>query len=177
LAVALLTVVVAAVVLAVREPSRTAVATRAVADAPTPTPAPAPKAPHFEGHYHGTSYFALATPTCAMVDTVLDAEFVVSSSETWQLHNQYCGTITDGRFTASGTFTFAAPDGSTLSGTSQTTDVVLADNGGPIDLRITNGSGRFDGATGSCSLDNTVRNLEFGHQEQSGSFRCSALPR
>jgi hypothetical protein len=174
-----LVAVVAAVVLVARGPDRTVVVTRN-ADASTGSDEPGPDAPgaavHLEGSYAGTSDYVIATPSCAEVDTVLDAAFAVTSGEVWQLHNRYCGTITDGRFTASGTFTFTLTDGSTLSGASQTTDVVLADNGGPVELTITNGEGRYQGATGSCSLANTVRNLGGGHQEQSGSFRCDVVP-
>src|SRR4051812_36214716 len=87
--------VVAGVVLNAREPGRTAVSAGAGDSPARPRPeqpaSEAPtKAPHFEGTYEGRSDFALGTPACATVDTVLDADFAVSSGETWQLHNQYC---------------------------------------------------------------------------------------
>jgi hypothetical protein len=39
-------------------------------------------------------------------------------------------------------------------------------------LHVMGGTAAFTGARGSCLLDNTVENFEFGHQHQFGTFTC-----
>ena len=132
---------------------------------------------HLEGTYAGPSNFTLATTRCPQVDTVWDAEFVVSPTETWKYHNEYCGTVDNSVFNGSGTFSFELPGGGTLTGTTETIDVPLPDGGGPVHLTVTGGSGPFAGASGTCTLHNKVQNFEVGRQQQSGSFDCDiSLP-
>ncbi|MEY2451219.1 MAG: hypothetical protein QOD92_793 [Acidimicrobiaceae bacterium] len=138
----------------------------------TTTTAIADEVLHVSGAYDGLSDFAVTTRRCSLVDTVWNAVFVLDTGESWAFHNEYCGTITDGLFTGSGPFTLTQPDGATLTGRSQTTDVPLVNNGGPTELHVTGGTAAFTGASGSCLLDNTVENFEFGHQHQFGTFTC-----
>jgi hypothetical protein len=39
-------------------------------------------------------------------------------------------------------------------------------------LTITGGTGAYEGASGSCDLDNHLTQVGFGTQEQYGSFAC-----
>jgi hypothetical protein len=39
-------------------------------------------------------------------------------------------------------------------------------------LTVTGGTKRFEGATGSCALDNHLKQIEPGRQEQFGNFVC-----
>lgn len=65
-----------------------------------------------------------------------------------------------------GTFTSSAP-----------LDATWSSPGAPYTLDITGGTKRFANASGSCTLDNHVRQIRFGVQEQSGTFSCDvALP-
>lgn len=140
-----------------------------------------PSARHLDGSYDGRSNFTLFTSRCEMVDTVWDATVAVSNGETWQYHNDYCGTVIDDTFNGSGTFTFTEANSDMLTGTTTTIDVAVPDPGGkggaggPTYLSITNGTGAYAGATGWCVLDNHVHNSideVFGHQRQWGTFEC-----
>jgi len=133
------------------------------------------------GDYDGRSNFTLATGRCEMVDTVWDASFDVSNGETWQYHNDYCGTLIDFTFDGHGTFTFTAPNDDTITGTTDTIDVPVLDpadrggTGGPTYLTVSGGTGTYAGSGGSCVLDNHVQNKVdgvFGHQRQWGTFEC-----
>jgi hypothetical protein len=134
--------------------------------------APEPGVAHVTGRYVGPSYFMLATTGCPQIHTLWDATFDLATGDTWQFHNDYCGTLEGNLFSGSGPFSFTLANGDTITGRSQTTDVAVPGPGGPTELTITGGTGAFAGATGSCALDNHIENYEFGHQQQSGSFTC-----
>ncbi len=143
----------------------------------TPTSAPGPSRPsaprtvHVEGTFRGDEHFALFTGRCSLLDHHLDSVFTVDNAATWKFHSDYCGTIDDDLWRGQGTFTFTLEDGATLTGSFRDS-ARLPSAGEPYTLQITGGTRKYEGATGSCSLDNHLRQIRFGEQEQYGSFIC-----
>jgi hypothetical protein len=140
-----------------------------------PAPPPTSPSPHTSvnvaGTYEGTSVYALWTENCT-VDGIVDLEFTLESGEHWQFHNPNCGEIdSDNVYTGHGTFVLTTPDGATIVG-SQYTRVPLEDNGGPISLTITGGTGHYEGAAGSCTMHNRLVQPSIGKQFHSGTFAC-----
>jgi hypothetical protein len=151
--------------------------------APTPTTVTAPPAPttvtappsssagHFDGTYRGTEHYQLDTERCDYLDHDLVETFTLPDGTAWQFEQRYCGSVDGDQWTGVGTFTIDAPDG-TLTGTVHDS-ATLPSRGEPYDIVVTGGTGRFAGATGSCHLDNHLRQLQFGTNEQWGSFSCA----
>jgi len=123
------------------------------------------------GTYLGTEHFAVQTGRCAMLDHHLDAIFHLGDATAWAYHADYCGTVDNAVWRGTGTFTFTTADGATLVG-SFSDSARLPTGGVPYTLQITGGTGRYEGTTGSCSLTIQIRVIQFGVQEESGSFIC-----
>jgi hypothetical protein len=128
---------------------------------------------HVTGSYEGPSQYTTATYRCAMVDTVWDATVSVSNGETWRYHNEYCGTVANGEFNGAGPFSFSVPNGDRLLGTRRVTHAPYPGKGGGInELHITGGTGEYDGASGSCVMENHHDDFENGRQQQWGTLDC-----
>ena len=153
-------------------PETTIVTSSSSTTASEPAPPPTSPSPHatvnVAGTYEGTSVYDLWTEKCT-VDGIVDLEFTLESGEHWQFHNPNCGEIDSNNvFTGRGTFVLTTPDGATIVGT-EYTRVPLEDNGGPISLTITGGTGPYQGATGSCTLHNRFVQPYIGKQSHSAS--------
>jgi hypothetical protein len=126
---------------------------------------------HFEGTYRGNERYTMYTGRCDYLDHNLEATFDLANGPSWRFRANYCGTVTGDLWTGTGTFTFTVPEGATLTG-NFTSSSRLPSQGEPYKLNITGGTKRFENATGSCALDNHLRQIEFGRQEQFGTFVC-----
>ena len=126
---------------------------------------------HVEGTYEGTEHFSLTTGKCPLLDHVLDLTFSLSDGSSWDYRSEYCGSLEGDVWKGQGTFTFTTPAGDTVTGTVDTS-ARLPSDGEPLELEITAGTGSYSGASGSCSLDNHLRRVEPGIQEQFGEFSC-----
>jgi hypothetical protein len=124
---------------------------------------------HYEGTYEGLHTFTLFTGGC-LVDAQGGATFDVAPGPSWRFRTDYCGFIDGSTFTATGSFTFTLPGAATIVGTSSTE--VSLPGGGPITLSITGGTMRFADASGTCTLQNQVREVTFGVLQQFGTFVC-----
>ena len=65
-----------------------------------------------------------------------------------------------------------ATNGATITGTVTETNIKVPSPGVPYTLVITGGTQRFAGATGTCRLDNHLHQIQFGLQDDYGSFTC-----
>jgi hypothetical protein len=149
---------------------------RASTTTTTTTDTTAPPAPvtswHLEGQHLGIEHFQLDTGRCAFLDHQLEETFTLTDGTEWSFTSRYCGTIDDhGYWTGTGTFVLATGDGSSLSGTS-TSAAQLPSTGEPYKLEVRTGLGEYAGVTGACEIDNHLRPISFGVQEQSGTFAC-----
>jgi hypothetical protein len=127
---------------------------------------------HFEGRHSGIEYFQLHTAVCPVLDHHLQETFTLTDGTAWSFRAHYCGTIdAHAVWTGVGTFTIAAANGSTFSGTF-TDSAQLPSVGVPYELDITTGTGAFAGSGGSCVLDNHLRTIAPGVQHQAGIFVC-----
>jgi hypothetical protein len=138
---------------------------------PVPTPEVGTESVRVRGTYRGLEHFELFTGPCSFMSHVLESTFEVDGGAAWRFHSDYCGTIDGDMWTGSGTFMFTTEDGATISGETSNS-ARLPSTGEPYDLHVTAGTGSFAGATGSCSLDNHLRQIRFGLQEQYGTFSC-----
>lgn len=160
---------------AARASEATAADTTTIADtavASTPTSEPAAGAPPVEGTYFGVEHFALYDGRCAFLDHHIVGTFSVSDGTTWDFHQDYCGTLKGDLWSGNGTFALTAPDGAAITGTVTERDIRVPSPGVPYTLDITAGTERFAGATGTCRLDNHLRVIKFGLQDDFGSFTC-----
>jgi hypothetical protein len=155
------------------EPTRTSTSTADTAVASTPTNEPTTGAPPVDGTYFGVEHFALYAGRCAFLDHHIVGTFSVSDGTTWDFHQDYCGTLQGDLWSGDGTFALTAPDGATISGTVTERNIRVPSPGVPYTLDITGGTQRFAGATGTCRLDNHLRQIQFGLQDDSGSFTCN----
>lgn len=161
------------VALATPPPSTPPTTVQTPATTTTPTNAPAPT--HLEGTHQGTEQYALSKGTCSYLEHHLDSTLELNDGKSWTYRADYCGTITGQVWNGAGTFTIRADDDATITGTftsSALLDATGSTMGAPYTLNITGGTKRFDNASGSCTLDNHVRQIRFGVQEQSGTFFC-----
>lgn len=142
----------------------------------TTVPPPVAEAEHIEGTYEGTANYHLAEGGPCEVVHEDQITFSLSDGSTWTLDHDQCGQLGEDTWSATGTFTMTAPDGATLTGTTEQRDVPMPTEGQPFELMITGGTGRFDGATGLCTLDNHVTNKQLGSQELNGPFVCDFTP-
>jgi hypothetical protein len=154
--------------------------TSTAVDPATPPSAPttaAPAAPaagvatHVEGTFRGQEEFRPTDGGCPDLDHVLISTFELTDGTTWDFRADYCGTVNGDDWSGGGTFAFTTPDADTLTGTFTSAASVTSD-GEPYVLTITGGSGRFAGATGSCTLDNHLTDTGPGAQEHDGPFTC-----
>jgi hypothetical protein len=160
---------------------------RAAPDATPPTSAPDQAAPppgdapragevHVEGSYAGTEHYGFTTGACPDLDHTLDSTFELDDGTVWQYHSEYCGELDGDLWSGSGTFAFTTPDGDTITGTKDVEATEVPSAGQPVVLIITGGSGPYDGASGSCELDNHLTQVQIGVQEQYGTFTCDFTP-
>jgi hypothetical protein len=132
---------------------------------------------HVEGTHAGTEIIALHTSRCPVLDHSLDETMTVTDPTatgptTWTYQAQYCGTVdAHGVWRGVGTFVITAGPGSTLSGR-LTSSAQLPSVGVPYPLTVDHGTGQFEGARGSCLLDNHLVPAGPGVQHQSGTFVC-----
>jgi hypothetical protein len=126
---------------------------------------------HLEGAHNGLEHFALFTGRCSFLDHHLESTFSFVGPTTWKFHADYCGVIHGDLWTGVGTFTLTAPDGAALTG-KFTDSARLPSTGVPYELDITGGTERLAGASGSCVLENHLRMVQFGVQQQFGSVVC-----
>jgi hypothetical protein len=124
-----------------------------------------------QGTYRGNERYSMYTGRCAYLAHDLQARFEVENRGSWQYQAKYCGTVDGDLWTGEGTFTLTDPDGATLTGTFASS-ARLPSSGEPYELTVTGGAKRFEGATGSCALDNHLNQTGPGRQEQYGSFVC-----
>jgi len=126
----------------------------------------------FAGTYEGSDRYTLSSEGPCDLDHDDEATFTLTDGSTWQFQHDQCAQVVGNIWSATGTFTFTLPDGATLSGTNVQDGVPLPTTGAPFDLDITDGSGRFAGATGSCTLDNHLEETTLGQQRLYGTFTC-----
>jgi hypothetical protein len=139
----------------------------------TPTSRPTTNTLALDGTYFGVEHFAVNTGRCAFLDHHIAGTFKPSDATTWGFRQDYCGTLHGDLWSAVGTFALTAPDGATITGTVTEKNIKVPSPGVPYTLDITGGTQRFAAATGTCRLDNHLREIEFGLQEDYGSFTCS----
>lgn len=142
--------------------------------APSPQPsAPTRAVEQLSGSYAGNESFRLFTGRCPFLDHGLDVTVDLGDGTRWTKHSDYCGDIHGDLWTGAGTFTYrAGSDGSTLTG-EFTDSATLPSTGEPYDEKITGGTGRYVGATGTCHLDNHLEPIRFGEQRQFGTVSCT----
>ena len=115
---------------------------------------------------------------CPQIVSELDATMTTGRGESWSLHEDGCGELLDHmtQYSGGGPFTIAAGAGNTLTGT-YTSHAPLPTDGEPYTLTITDGTGTWAGATGTCDLDNHMETLSTGKVRQYGTFACDvAVP-
>ena len=150
------------------------------ADAGAADPADLADLMQIAGSYEGTELYTPTTGRCDL-DHVLDTTWSLSDGTTWAFHQEYCGLL-DGDFWTygGGSFTLTAPDGATLTGDARTHSALAptyTNRDGPgITLDIQDGTGRFAGAAGQCTLMNHVTQVALGTQRQDGTFTCEFTP-
>ena len=140
--------------------------------APAPTSEPTVSGSPVDGTYFGAEHFALFTGQCAFLDHHILGTFSAADGTTWTFHQDYCGTLAGDLWSGQGTFSLTAPDGATISGTVTEKNIHVPSPGVPYTLDITAGTQRFAGASGTCRLDNHLRVIHFGLQDDFGSFDC-----
>ena len=90
-----------------------------------------------------------------------------------RLHEDSCARILGNQWSGEGPFSITFEDGATLTGTF-TSRATLPTAGEPYTLTITDGSGSYAGATGSCLIDNHVSQRPYTEvQTQWGPFTCT----
>ena len=127
------------------------------------------------GSYSGTERWGLSQAPDCYLDHHLDLTFDVAGDPVaWQFRSDYCGNIEGKQWTGTGPFTIDARERGTLTGTMRSS-ARLPTEGKPFALEISGGTGSFEGASGSCTLDNHVRAVALGQQEQWGTFECDVV--
>jgi hypothetical protein len=125
------------------------------------------------GSYSGDERWGLSNTSDCDLDHHLELTFEVAGDPVpWQFRSDYCGKLDGKQWTGSGPFTIDAGEKGTLTGTMQSA-ARLPTEGEPFTLEITGGTGSFEGAAGSCILDNHLRTVALGQQEQWGTFECA----
>jgi hypothetical protein len=131
---------------------------------------------HLSGTHRGEGLpFEPSRGNCDVLAHRLDSVFTLDTGENWNYHADYCGTLHGSLWTGAGTFTFTTPAGDTVTGTF-TSRAVLPTKGEPYNLTVTNGTGPWAGASGTCHLTNHIRSLPSGLNEQAGDFTCDIQP-
>ncbi len=139
---------------------------------PEHVPLPGPPRWHFEGRHAGIEHFVLYSGRCAFLDHHLQETFTLDDGSKWDFDAIYCGTLdANNLWTGVGSFTLTTGPGSTLTGTF-TDSAKVPSTGVPYVLDVHAGTGDLVGAHGSCALENHLRPIEFGAQEQFGTFVC-----
>lgn len=124
-----------------------------------------------EGTFQGDEVYRATDGTCPSLDHMLVSTFELTDGTAWDFEAVYCGSIEGDQWSGEGTFTFTTPGDATLTG-SFTSAASVTSDGEPYELTITGGTGRYQGATGTCVLDNHLVDTGAGQQEQSGTFGC-----
>jgi hypothetical protein len=149
---------------------------------PVDDPTPAPEVPagaravQVSGNFQGVASYTVGAGDCDL-DHVLDSTFTLTDGTTWAVHATYCGVFEGSdRWRGTGAFTaVVGPTGDTLTGRLVSSAAVPTD-GEPYTLEITGGTGAYDGATGSCTLDNHLVETGAGTQSHWGDFACAITP-
>ncbi len=128
------------------------------------------------GSYSGTEHYGFTGGACPDLDHLLESTFTLDGGAVWQYRNEYCGDLDGDLWSGSGTFTFTTPGGDVISGTTDIGWVTVPASGGPNLITITGGTGRYEGATGACEMDNHVTQVKLGVQQHSGTFTCILSP-
>jgi hypothetical protein len=136
------------------------------------TPARTTGGPLSDGSYVGVEHFALFTGRCSFLDHHIVGTFSSSDGTTWTFHQDYCGTLNGDLWSGVGTFALTASDGATISGTVNESNIKVPSPGVPYTIDVTAGTQRFAGAAGTCRLDNHLRVIQFGLQDDFGTFTC-----
>jgi hypothetical protein len=139
---------------------------------PPPMPAePAMGVQRIVGTYAGFERWELDTGRCPAMDHSFEATIELADGQEGRLLQLYCGHIVGDVWTGEGTFLLTAAAGDTLSGRFAS-QAVIPSEGEPYTLEVNDGTGAFDGARGTCWLDNHLRESAAGEQEQFGSLTC-----
>jgi hypothetical protein len=126
----------------------------------------------FTGQHAGIEHFTVNTGRCPFLDHELEETFTLADGTTWSFRSEYCGTVdANGMWSGAGTFEITTGVGSGFAGTTSNS-AQLPSVGEPYTLDVHSGTGEFAGATGVCALDNHLRTIESGAQEQWGTFVC-----
>jgi hypothetical protein len=128
------------------------------------------------GSYAGMEHYTFTDGACPDLDHVLDMTYTLTDGTTWQFHGEYCGDLEGELWSGLGEFSLTVPDGDVITGVIDVGWVVVPTSGGPSLMAITGGTGRYDGASGVCELDNHISQIEIGVQEHSGTFVCVLAP-
>jgi hypothetical protein len=129
----------------------------------------------WSGTYDGIEHFGPSTGTCADLDHHLDSVFSLEDGSAWKFHSDYCGILDGNAWQGTGPFTFTLPDGALITGDFADA-ATIPSPGVRYRLNITGGTGNFEGASGSCQLDNHLRPIASGEQQQYGTFTCYIRP-
>lgn len=138
----------------------------------TPTSGLTTGGPLLAGTYAGVEHFALFTGRCSFLDHHIAGTFSPSDGTNWTFHQDYCGTLQGDLWSGVGTFVLTASDGATISGTVNEANIKVPSPGVPYTIDVTAGTQRFADATGTCRLDNHLRVIHFGLQDDYGTFTC-----
>jgi len=141
---------------------------------PTTTPPDGPSVV-FAGTYQGIGHYSQSqtSGSCGDINQDLDLSLALDDGRTWTYRSVYCAaTDENGVWHGAGPFRITTDEGETLVGIFGAT-AQLPTDGVPYEIRITGGSGRYEGAQGSCALTVHLRDLDFGVQENTGTFSCT----
>ncbi|WP_426574728.1 hypothetical protein [Aquihabitans sp. McL0605] len=134
------------------------------------------------GTYTGKEHYRLDATECrasgnTMSHSLLSTLTVTADYDgtadpgTWTYKSDYCSRIVGDTWRGTGTFAIGLPGGETLTGTVDD-ETAYPTEGEPYTVKITSGSGRYEGATGVCQLTVHISDKAFGSQTQSGDFKC-----
>ena len=135
-----------------------------------------PGAVQVSGTFQGLATYTVSTRDCDL-DHVLDSTFTLTDGTTWSVHADLLRRVRGHRpLAGTGVFTaIVSPTGDTLTGR-LVSSAALPTDGEPYTLEITGGTGAYDGATGTCTLDNHLVETGAGTQSRSGDFACAITP-
>ena len=123
-----------------------------------------------EGTYTGTSDYTFGIDDCTEQDHPVELDVTLDGGGRATYAAQLCAHNADDIWTGTGAFTLTMPDGGELTGDVANTAPMPTD-GVPYTLTVTGGTGRFEGASGTCDVTVSVQDLG-GGQTQAGSISC-----
>jgi hypothetical protein len=145
---------------------------------PLPTPVGGTPADvvRITGSFDGTEHYGFTAGACPDLDHVLEATYTLTDGTVWQFRSDYCGDLDGDLWSGWGDVTFTVPGGDVITGTVDVGWLVVPSSGGSSLIAVTGGTGRYDGATGACELDDHIVQVEIGVQQHSGTFVCLLAP-